>query len=366
MKRRKPFTPWWLALALVCGGSAGADMAGHSRPTTAGVIAVANLDHQIAQLRDNAGAEELLLARSRFLGDYDALDRAVSMADRRVRTGDDLMRRARTRSAVHRFADALVDLDAAERTGADGAQVAALRASILIATGHADEAIPGLENELSNNPGYASRSSLATAYAAAGRIADADRLYAAALADLDTTSPFPYAWLYFARGMMWAEQAGDPRRGEAFYARALVKLPEFATANIHLAELEAARGDLSSATARLRRVAAASNEPEALALLGELRLRLGDRLNGLEDIENARRRYESLLDRHPLAFADHAAEFYLGPGDDAERAWMLAKKNLANRETPRAFAIAIDAARATGRDHDARVLAANARAKSVD
>jgi hypothetical protein len=28
----------------------------------------------------------------------------------------------------------------------------------------------------------------------------------AALADLDTTSPFPYAWVLFARGVLWAEE----------------------------------------------------------------------------------------------------------------------------------------------------------------
>ncbi len=353
-------------LALAYSGSVDAGTVSRTPLTTAGHIAIANLDHQIAQLRDDAGVEDLLLARSRFLGDYDALDRAVSLAERRVRAGGDLLRRARTRSAVHRFSQALDDLAAAGRVGADNDEVAALWASILVATGHAEEAIPRLEADASAHPGFASRGSLATAYAAAGRIDDADRLYAAALADLDTTSPFPHAWLNFVRGMMWTEQAGDPVRGEAFYRQALTHLPEFATANIHLAELEAARGDLSPAVARLRRVIAASSEPEALALLGELRLRMGDRTDGLRDIAKARRRYVSLLARHPLAFADHAAEFYLGPGADAQRAWRLARQNLANRETSRAFHLAIDAARAAGRDRDACLLAASARARSID
>jgi hypothetical protein len=112
-------------------------------------------------------------------------------------------------------------------------------------------------------------------------------------------------------------------------------------------------------------VVAASDEPEALALLGTLQLRIGDRVQGLRDIAKARRRYEALLVRHPLAFADHAAEFYLGPGADAERAWQLARRNLANRETPRAFQLAIEAARATGRDRDVRRLVAGAHARSV-
>ena len=362
MRSRRHRIVWLGALALACSGAVGAGHPSRPHPTTAGAIAIANLDHQIAQRHDDAGVEDLLLARSRFLGDYDALDRAVSLAESRSLTGRDLLRRAQTRSAVHRFSDALADLAAAERAGANGDEIAAVRSSILVATGHAGEAIPRLETDASAHPGFASRSSLATAYAAAGRIEDADRLYAAALADLETTSPFPYAWLYFARGMMWAEQAGDRRRGEAFYVQALVHLPEFAAANIHLAELETARGDLASAVVRLRRVIAASNEPEALALLGEIQVRMGDRTRGSHDIEMARLRYESLLARHRLAFADHAAEFYLGPGGDAERAWLLAKQNLANRETSRAFLLAIRAARATGRNHEACVLSADAQA----
>lgn len=217
---------------------------------------------------------------------------------------------------------------------------------------------------MARHPGFASRSALAGAYAAVGRFADADRMYVEALAALNTTSPFPYAWIYFARGEMWAEQAGDPARGEALYARALTHLPEFVAANIHLAELEAARGALASAMARLERVAASSNEPEALALLGELHLRTGDPARGRSEIARSRQRFESLLARHPLAFADHAAEFYLGPGGDAERAWVLAQRNLAARETDRAVTLAVKAARATGRQREACELIAQVRARS--
>lgn len=355
---------WWvawlgaLALALACGSAAGAEPAASDRATTAGAIAIDNLDHQIARSAEDGDVVDLLLARSRFLGNYDALDRAVRMTDRPSLTYVDLLRQARVLSAAHRFADALVDLDAAECAGASSAEIAASRSSILVATGHADDVIPQLENDLSKHPGFATRTSLAAAYGAVGRIADADRLYAAAAADLDTTSPFPHAWLYFVRALMWTEQARDPERGAAFYTKALAYLPEFATANVHLAELEAASGELPSAMARLERVTAMSDEPEAMALLGQLRMRAGDLAKGAGDIERARRRYESLLAKQPLAFADHAAEFYLGPGNDAERAWWLAEQNLANRETPRAFTLAIAAARATGRDREARELAA--------
>jgi Flp pilus assembly protein TadD len=148
---------------------------------------------------------------------------------------------------------------------------------------------------------------------------------------------------------MWAERGEDPARAEICYKQALIYLPEFVGANINLAELEVARGDAASAMARLSRVVSSSNEPEALALLGALHVRAGDVVAGKHEISLARQRFESLLALHPLAFADHAAEFYLGPGADPERAWALAKQNLANRDTDRAAAIAVKAAEATGR-----------------
>ena len=54
-------------------------------------------------------------------------------------------------------------------------------------------------------------------------------------------------------------------------------------------------------------------------------------------LEAARSRFEALLDKHLLAFADHGAEFYIGSGGDPLRALELAQINLKNRPTLRAF-----------------------------
>ena len=48
--------------------------------------------------------------------------------------------------------------------------------------------------------------------------------------------------------------------------------------------------------------------------------------------------FEELLGKHYLAFADHAAEFYAGSGNDWPRALELARANVANRATRRAVA----------------------------
>ena len=351
------------ALATYC-AAFGAPVAEPSFITTSSTIAIRNLDQQIAQLGGQPGVEELLLVRQRFLSDYEALDRACTLTEDRSETNADLLRRARTRAAVHRFADALGDIEAAARKGATSEETRGLRASILIATGHANKVIPELQADLVHRPSFASRSALAAAYASIGRFADADRLYAESLGDLDTTLPFPYAWVYFARGLMWADQGGDATRGEANYKRALTYLPEFVAANAHLAKLEAARGDAESAIDRLDRVVASSNDAEALALLGELHVKSGDAVHGREEISLAQQRYESLLARYPLGFADHGADFYLGPGADPERAWVLAQQNLANRKTDRAYALAIKAAEATGRYSDACTLLLKAQSLS--
>jgi tetratricopeptide (TPR) repeat protein len=342
--------------ATACSAQDGSNVVDSTINTTSSAIAIANLDQQIRQAGNEIGVEELLLVRSRFLGNYEALDRASALGEERYATGRELLLRARTRSAVHRFADALADVEAAERTGAKPDEISALRASILVAIGRAKEVIPQLEANLLRHPRFASRSALAVAYAAAGRLDDADRLYAEALSNLDTTLPFPYAWIYFARGLMWSEQGGDQARAELLYAQALKYIPEFVTANIHLAEIEALRGDSKSAIELLENVVQSSNEPEALALLGVLHLRNGDSERGNYEIAEARKSYESLLTRDPLAFADHGAEFYLGPGADPERAWVLAQQNLANRQTPRAAALAIKAAEASGHYSDACAL----------
>ena len=340
----------------ICSAKNGSNIADSKINTTNSAVAIANLDQQIHQAGNEIGVEELLLLRSRFLGDYEALDRAGALGEERYTTGRELLLRARTRSAMHRFADALVDVEAAERTGAKPDEISALRASILVAIGRAPEEIPQLETNLLRHPGFSSRTALAVAYTAVGRLDDADRLYAEALSSLDTTLPFPYAWIYFARGLIWSEQGGDQARAERLYTQALMYVPEFVTANIHLAEIEALRGDSESAIELLENVVQSSNEPEARALLGVLHLRTGDSKRGSREIAEARTNYELLLSRDPLAFADHGAEFYLGPGADPERAWVLAQQNLSNRQTPRAAALAIKAAEASGHYSDACAL----------
>jgi hypothetical protein len=58
--------------------------------------------------------------------------------------------------------------------------------------------------------------------------------------------------------------------------------------------------------------------------------------------------YVELLRKYPLAYADHGAEFYLAAGNDPARALELARLNLENRPTLRAFEQSVAAATAAG------------------
>ena len=58
--------------------------------------------------------------------------------------------------------------------------------------------------------------------------------------------------------------------------------------------------------------------------------------------------FEFVLERYPLAFADHGAEFYAGSGNDCRRALELALGNVANRPTLRAYEQAHEMAVAAG------------------
>ncbi|MBV8243843.1 MAG: hypothetical protein JOY75_23930 [Hyphomicrobiales bacterium] len=76
----------------------------------------------------------------------------------------------------------------------------------------------------------------------------------------------------------------------------------------------------------------------------QIRWRLADVLIAQErfeaaetQLDAARCGFDELLGRHLLAFADHAAEFYAGSGNDCRRALELARANVANRPTRRAL-----------------------------
>jgi tetratricopeptide (TPR) repeat protein len=344
------------------------------QPSTSGPLAVANLDSQIEWTRraardsdDPALARQLailLLQRATFLGRVDDLDEAqtLSGADvaRRPRDPAAWLGRADFLTAVHRFDEARLALSRAEASGADANAVERARWGLDLATGsHPDRLVDLAHRRRLARPNLQSWTDEANALAAAGRFEAADGAYRAAQESYRDVSPFPLAWLAFQRGLVWAEAADRRDIALPLYQEAVRYLPGYASANVHLAELEAAAGNRAAAVRRLRSAAETSLDPEPSAVLARL-LQETEPEEAARLAVRARGRYEVLLSRHRAAFLDHAAEFYAGAGGDTAVGVTLALENLAVRPTARAFIVAIEAAEAAGEVRLACGLAAQA------
>ncbi len=316
--------------------------------TTDGAVALINLDHAIEGRGDSAPDVAALLLRAQFRADYADLARALAATDlsraERART------RAQVLAQLHRFDEARAAIDDAVTLGLPTEEADAMRARLLVATGHASDALHAMREALARRRDFANLTSLAMTQAELGHFAEADALYAESLGQLTTTLPFAYAQIQFARGRLWAEQAGDATRGEACYRSALRLVPGYVAAGIHLAELEALRGQWREALARVTAIAISSDEPEAWARRAEYLMRLGDADGAREVLRHANDQFTRWLAAQPLAFADHGAEFYLGIGQNPTRARQWACVNWRNRDTARARSLVFHALEAGSRD----------------
>lgn len=284
---------------------------------------------------------ELLAAQ--FLGDLDAFDRLETFAAQLARLGDPpraALLQAQVASAVHRFDDARRHLARGASMGAPSEEIARQVLTIDQACGVDPERI------------VASRSAIAAAscqledlvpFGAAladlERFTEADAVYRQALADYDGISPFPAAWVCFQLGALWGELAAVPDAdcAAAWYRRALAYLPGYVKARVHLAEISLGQGQTADAEALLL-PALASSDPEVRWRLGDVLIAQGRLEEAVAQLEAARLGFEDILEKHLLAFADHAAEFYAGSGNDPAHALELARVNAANRPTRRALA----------------------------
>src|SRR5262249_1672733 len=80
----------------------------------------------------------------------------------------------------------------------------------------------------------------------------------------------------------------------------------------HLAEVDAALGDLEHAIALLEPLAPTADDPDIAALLGRLLTAAHRPDEALAWHAAAARRYEELVAAYPDAYGPHAAEFLLG------------------------------------------------------
>ncbi|HEY6461325.1 MAG TPA: hypothetical protein VIY73_14265 [Polyangiaceae bacterium] len=323
-------------------------------PTTSPVIALHNLDAEIAEREKHLHAGtpsppgELIgryLVRAKFVGlvsDLVAADDR-SAADVAAHPGDAKahLARASALGSIHRFADALGELDRAQDHGAPKEEVVRARAGLLLATGRIDDAA-----SLEPAPAHAQGAPIEDLVlrggidAQRGEPAESERLFELARDHYRDVSPFTVAWMDFERSRA-LEVAGEGAKARVYLAEAVAVVPSYTHAVVHLASTEPPERAMALLDGLSR-----SDDPDVLAARADALRRGGRDDESRAEAAKAKARFEEVLARLPLAFADHAASFYLGVGRDPARALVLAKANARNRPTAEALELWLSAAQA--------------------
>ena len=279
---------------------------------------------------------DLLILRGDVLGRIADYEQAMGLAELLVCAAPDdgaaWLARARTRATFHRFAKALADLDAAGRCGADQATLDAERAAILQAVGCYAEALVLRRTAAERRPDFTTLGALAVLEAEGGEVAQAERLFTEARRRYRGVSPFPVASLDFRRGLMWLGQR-DLHTARALFDVAVQRVPAYAPALGQLAGVDAALGASDAAINRLRPLAASSDDPEYAASLASVLSDAGQPVEAEQWRMSAAARYDELVVRHPEAFVDHAAEFWLTVGGDSAKGAPAGSWNHISRAT---------------------------------
>ena len=291
---------------------------------------------------------------AQFLGDLSAFDRLEILVTQIVRAEGESPRtaliRAQVVSMTHRFEEARVALAQAQRGGAAPDTINRLLLSIDQACGTRLDGVLGVRRRMAAESGRLDDLvPLGALLADLGEFNEADQIYQRALREYQDVSPFAVAWVCFQLGVLWGELVPETQSSRAaqWYRKAIEYLPCYVKARVHLAEIYVHLGDVADAETLLA-PAVSSGDPEVNWRLADVLKAMGKPAEAETQMHAARAGFETLLGKHLLAFADHGAEFYSGSGNDARRALELAKVNLANRPTLRAFEQAYETALGAG------------------
>jgi len=344
---------------------------------TDGDIAVINLQsarqrswNRFWRAPEQPGTAELIVEQeqltAQFVGDLSAFERlemlSYELARAEPESGRSLLIAAQVACLTHRFAEARVSAAQAKARGAEPDAIDRLMLSIDQATGENLPSVLAARRERAARPGrWEERIPLGALLADLGEFEEAEKTYLEALREYPDVSPFAPAWVCFQLGVLWGESVPAPRadRAAKWYRSAVDVLPCYVKARVHLAEICLDRGQTAEAGALLTPVRECG-DPEVVWRLADVAEAAGDDAEASSFLTAARSGFEALLSKHPLAFADHGAEFYAGSGGDPLRAYELAQLNLANRPTLRAFEQAHATALAAGDQRMADELLARA------
>jgi tetratricopeptide (TPR) repeat protein len=291
---------------------------------------------------------------AQYVGDLTALDRLETLVNQLDRVSAGSMRTALIHAQVaamaHRFAEARDHLTQAGARGAMPADLTRLRLSIDQACGTELKSVLEVRKRIAAESGrLEDLVPLGSVLADLGDFDEANQIYEKALREYTDVSPFAAAWVCFQLGVLWGELVPEAQsnRAEYWYQKAIEYLPCYVKARVHLAEICLGSGRVKEAEALLL-AAIHSGDPEVNWRLADVFEKMERFAEAEVQMQTSRSGFEALLEKHPLAFADHGAEFYSGSGNDARRAFELASINLANRPTPRAIELARKTATGAG------------------
>ncbi len=174
----------------------------------------------------------------------------------------------------------------------------------------------------------------------------ASTLYFEAQAHYHDSAPFPLAWLHTQQGIALLRH-GHFAAAAQFFAAARTRLPEYVLASEHLAECLMELGQLDEARAIYLEVIEATANPEFISALSDLEAKAGNAQESSRLRAQALAAYGQLLARHPDAYGQHAAQFFLDIGE-LERARALADANLRVRQDVGSRLLRADVAHAMG------------------
>jgi hypothetical protein len=310
-------------------------------PVTDGTIAVINLESARQQswsrfwraperpgIAETIVEQELLTAQ--FCGDLGAFDHLVILAEQLASQNPEAAQTslivAQVACATHRFAEAITSLAQAATRGAASDAVERISLSVDQATAVDLRRVLAARRRRAAQPGrWQELVPLGALLADLDEFDEAEWAYHRALQEYRDASPFALAWVCFELGVLWGERIPTPQVGLAtqWYRRAIDYLPSYVKARVHLAEILLDDGETEDAGNMLR-PAIISGDPEVYWRLAQVADAAANAAEAESLIEAARSTFESLLEKHPLAFADHATEFYLSDGGDPARAFELA------------------------------------------
>ncbi len=311
--------------------------------------AQATLAQERRRYADQPDAFRMALAKAAFAmgeatANLDRVNEAGELATEHLASHPDdtaaLELRLDTSFTLHRIEAAKADLARLAELSPDRDDLASWKAELQWLEGEVKAAMPIVAKSATERPNIWTLTRRANMHRALGEFAKAEADFAAAEASWRGTAPIPLAWLNVQRGLMELHR-GRYEQAAVFFRAGYDRCPEYPMASEHLAEIEGRLGNTERSIELYRAVVEQTGDPEFLVALAEA---LGDTPESAQLIERARAENLARLQKYPEAMYWHAAEFFLGAGEDPQKGLELLTKNLElrpNHESRVALAAAL-------------------------